>query len=357
MSFCFLFVDLVAQDPNFSNIHDNILYYNPAYVGIDYGLRINATYRRQWPNIPSKFQTLFASVDQSIRIIRGTGGLGLMAVSDTEGEGVYQTTTLGIPFSARIPIFEKAIIQIGIMPSISLNRINWDKFVFNGMLDPFYGIIKPYGSIMPYEGVSNKFFLDIFNIGAVFRYENNSFEANSSRAYRKFEVGLSGFHLSQPNQSFTGSHAPLYRKYVLFTSYTTSVSLHYDGFLLIEPSVFCELQWKMFSYMAGFHASFSDFNMDFGIWYRSRNFEFQNTEAIVGLIGYQFILDQNRDIVLKAAFSYDFTVSRLSDVTRGSPEITLILNLNNSSFFSDKPDVCDEEVYSMKRIKKNIRNK
>jgi hypothetical protein len=113
----------------------------------------------------------------------------------------------------------------------------------------------------------------------------------------------------------------------------------------------------MFSYMAGVHASFSDFNLDFGVWYRSRNFEWQNTDAIIGLVGYQFVLDRSRDIVLKAAFSYDFTVSRLSDATMGSPEITLIIALNNSPFFGDKPDLCDEGNYSLNRKKRYIRNK
>ena len=331
-----------GQDPHFSNFNNNKLYYNPAYVGIEYGIRVNMAYRRQWPKIPSKFQTFYTGFDQAVRLARGVGGFGLIVVSNTEGEGFLQNYTISIPISARVPIAAKSLLQVGVMPSFGFNSINWDRFIFSGQLNPYYGNIYPSGFVPPDAGSSRNSYVDIFNIGSVFRYENTSPQANSARYYRKFEVGLSGFHLSEPNQSFTHSEAPLFAKYVFFTNFTTSVFLKSTGLLFIEPSFLCESQRKMFSYMFGVRTSFVDSNFDLGIWMRNKNIKLENTDAIVVMFAYRFLVNKQNNTVLTTSLSYDITTSRLVDASKGSPEITLILALNNKSLFKDKPDRCDE---------------
>jgi len=299
-------------------------------------------YRRQWPKIPSKFQTFYTGFDQGIRIARGLGGFGLIVVSNTEGEGILQNYTIGVPISARIPIAAKSLIQVGVMPSIAFSSIHWDRFVFSGQLNPYYGNIYPSGFVPPDAEMSKKSYVDIFNIGSVFRYENTSPQANSARFYRKFEVGLSGFHLSQPNQSFTYSEAPLYAKYVFFTNYTFSVPVKSVGLLFVEPSFLCESQWNMFSYMVGVRTSFVDSNIDLGIWLRNKNINLENTDAIVVLFAYRFLVNKESNTILTTSLSYDITTSKLADASKGSPEITICLALNDKSFFKDKPDRCDE---------------
>jgi len=331
-----------GQDPHFSNFNNNKLYYNPAYAGIDYGIRLNMAYRRQWPNIPSKFQTFYTGFDESVRIARGLGGFGLTLVSNTEGEGSLQNYTIGIPIAARIPIASKSLIQLGVMPAIAFNSINWNRFIFSGQLNPYYGNIYPSGFVPPDAEMSKKSYVDIFNIGSVFRYENSSPQANSSKFYRKFEIGLSGFHLSEPNQSFTNSDAPLFAIFVLFTSYTASVSLKSAGVLFVEPSFLCESQWEMFSYMLGVRTSLVESNIDFGIWLRNKDIKLENTSAIVVLFAYRFLLNKESNTILTTSLSYDITTSKLVDASRGSPEITVSLALKNRSFFNDKPDECDE---------------
>jgi type IX secretion system PorP/SprF family membrane protein len=338
---CFNTICTWGQDPHFSNFNNNKLYYNPAYTGIDYGMRLNFAYRRQWPNIPSKFQTMYACFDQSVRVARGLGGYGFTVISNTEGEGSLQKVTLGIPVSVRIPVAEKSLIQVGAMPSFSFNSINWDKFIFSGQLNPYYGNNNSTGFIPSFTGESNNFYADLLNIGGVFRYENTSSQANSNKFYKKFEVGLSGFHLAEPNQSFTNSKAPLSAKYVLLTSYTTSVSLNSSGMLMLEPSLLCEMQWHMFSYMLGMNTSFVNSNIDFGIWWRSNKINIENMNAIIVLFGYRFLINDNT--ILTTYLSYDITVSKLNDATRGSPEFTINLAFNHKSFFNDKPDACDED--------------
>jgi len=353
-------ISIFGQDPNFSNFNNNKIYYNPAYAGIDYGLRINLAYRRQWPNIPGKFQTFYACFDHSIRFTRGTGGggFGLIAVSNTEGEGALQRITLGVPISVRLISRSKSLVQFSWMPAYSFNSINWDQFVFSGQLDPYYGNKYSSGFISPDEGTSNKTYADIGNFGIVYRYENTSSQANSSKFYKKFEVGIAGFHLTEPDQSFTHSkESPLPAKWVFLTNYTTSISLNHDGYLLLEPSLLCEWQWKMFSYMMGVNASLTDFNIDLGVWWRSKNINPRSTDAIIALFGYRFLLDKSKNIILTASLAYDFTISKLTDVTRGSPEITISIAFNESSFFNDRPDVCDEGAPWMNRKKLSVRKR
>lgn len=343
--FCILYLHashVLGQDPHYSNFNNNKLYYNPACVGIDYGIRLNMAYRRQWPKIPSKFQTFYTSFDQAVRVARGIGGFGFIVASNTEGEGILQNYTVGVPISARVPITSKSLIQVGVMPSIGFSSINWDRFIFSGQLNPYYGNIYPSGFEPPDVGKSHKSYVDIFNIGSVYRYENTSPQANSSKFYRKFEIGLSAFHLSEPNQSFTFSNTPLFAKYVLFTNYTFSVPYKSVGLLFIEPSFLCESQWQMFSYMMGVTTSFVNSNIDFGIWFRNRNTKLENTDAMVVLFAYRFLVNRANNTILTTSISYDLTTSKLVDASRGSPEITISLALNNRTLFNDKPDRCDE---------------
>lgn len=177
------------------------------------------------------------------------------------------------------------------MPVFAFSNIHWDRFIFSGQLNPYYGNIYNSKFIPPDAGMSTNNYIDIFNAGGVFKYEKTSLQANSAKFYRRFEIGFSGFHLSQPNQSFTNSEAPLYAKYVFMTNYVTSFSLNSSGMMLIEPSFICQKQWHMFSYMVGINTSYINSNIDFGIWWRSNKINVTNINAIVVLLGYRFSIN------------------------------------------------------------------
>ncbi|MBP9083838.1 MAG: type IX secretion system membrane protein PorP/SprF, partial [Bacteroidia bacterium] len=61
--FEFISSGVKAQDPTFSQFNFNPLYFNPAFTGIDPGLRINSTYRSLWSSIPSSFRTYSIAAD------------------------------------------------------------------------------------------------------------------------------------------------------------------------------------------------------------------------------------------------------------------------------------------------------
>ena len=362
---CFTGHIIYGQDPNFSNFVNNKIYYNPAYTGSEYGLRIKMAYRQQWINMPDQFQTYYVSATQSVRCFPGAGGFGFMAISNTEGAGALRRITIGVPLSIRLGGQGNSFFMFGFMPALLYTSINWEQFIFSGQLNPYYGNVNPSTFVPPDQGSSSKISPDLSNWGILYRYETRLNQSNSLKYYRKVEIGFSAFHFipvkgHMVNQSVTNDYAPLYPKYVLLANYARALSLNYDGYLLMEPSLLFEIQGellngiKMYSIMAGFSAYLTNFNIDAGVWYRSKNSTLKSTDAIIAMLGYNYIMDAKKNIVLSASVSYDFTVSHLTDATRGSPEISLSIAFNKSAICSDRPDPCDEGSPYMNRKKLSV---
>lgn len=364
---CLMAKTIYSQDPNFSNFVNNKIYYNPAYAGSEYGLRIKMAYRRQWINMPDQFQTYYVSAAQSVRCFPGAGGFGFMAISNTEGAGALQRITIGVPLSIRLTGQGNSFFMFGFMPALLYTSINWDQLIFSGQLNPYYGNVNPSTFIPPNDGSSSKVSPDISNWGILYRYETRLNQSNSLKYYRKIEIGFSAFHFipmkdHMVNQSLTNGYAPLYPKYVILANYARALPLNYDGYLLLEPSLLFEMQGQllnginMYCFMAGLSSYLTDYNIDAGVWYRSKNISLKSTDAIIAMLGYNYILDVKKNIVLAASLSYDFTISKLTDATRGSPEISLIITFNKSSLCSDRPDPCDEGSPVMNRKKLSVKS-
>ena len=143
--FCFLFIlnglSLRAQDYNFSQFWENRTYYNPAYVGLQEG-ELNAlmTYRKLWPKFPGNFSTLFFSADLKTY---NNYGFGLYVISSDEGGGFIKSNTAGLSYSWRGYINKEKNIyfQLGVKGSYNDERLNFDRNVYSGNLDPIYGNI------------------------------------------------------------------------------------------------------------------------------------------------------------------------------------------------------------------------
>ena len=77
-----------CQDPNYSQWLNTPIYYNPAFTGLNLGLRARFSYRDQWPNLPVDYKTMYFSTDLGDRSLPGAGGLGLIVNSDNESFGL-----------------------------------------------------------------------------------------------------------------------------------------------------------------------------------------------------------------------------------------------------------------------------
>lgn len=289
-----------AQDPHFSQFYANPLYLNPAFAGSERCPRLSLSYRNQWPAFGSTFVTYNIAYDQYWHALRGGVGIYLMDDVQGSGDGRINTASINAMYSYTLQVSKKFSLAAGFQASFAMRRINWD-FVFPNMIHPLYGPI--------YASLENP---DIIN---------------TKRNYLDFSTGIIGFtekvffgvavhHLTQPSESFLrGSDAVLPRKYT--AHFGAEIPINSNKFkrgdLLIAPQIlfqqqgafFQQFYWGMYVSRMGILA---------GFWFR-QTFEFQY-DAFVMMVGYKY----NK---LRFSYSYDLTISKLSNSTYGAHEVSI----------------------------------
>src|SRR5689334_21689806 len=181
---------VTAQDPQFSQFYAAPLYLNPAFAGATGQARVGANYRNQWPAIDANFTTISAFGDfynESKNV-----GLGAIITRDQEGLLGIQSTMIGLMASYDLKIKDNLSFRPGFQASIYNRSINFDRLLFGDQFDPTTGQIIP-GSVSAEQlsGGQSKFFPDM-TMGGLFYSKNGWF-------------GVTGAHITQPNQSLVGS--------------------------------------------------------------------------------------------------------------------------------------------------------
>ena len=286
--------ELKAQDPQFTQFYANPLYLNPAFAGSVRCPRFVLNYRNQWPAIPGNFVTYSASYDQHFDGL--SGGLGLLVTNDVAGEGTLNTTNVSGIYSYHLPIGRNFSLKAGFQATYAARTLDWTKLTFGDQIDSRYGFV----------------------------YQTQESQANNSVSYVDFSAGLLGYsdkffigfaahHLTQPDQSFlvpssrlpmkitahTGAVIPLGRKTRFHTPATISPNI-----LFQQQQDFRQINLGMYFQKNPFIA---------GLWYR-------NKDAFIVLVGLQQGL-------FKFGYSYDVTVSRLTNATAGAHEISFSMQI------------------------------
>jgi type IX secretion system PorP/SprF family membrane protein len=317
-----------GQDVNYSQWFSTPLYYNPAYTGINTGVRARFLFRDQWPNLPVDFKSYYFSADLGDRKLPGAGGLGLIINSDNEGVGFIHNLSVGLSLAVRIPISANIITQVGIKAAVCEKRVNWDDFVFSDQLSEKYGNI--YQSSFTPPDASKKVFPD-FGAGGLLQFANEP--GNVSGTF-----GFAVDHIFKPDESFlsTGS-APLPRKWVAHADFVIntgggSSSSYYSGGgddgLKINPGVIYQNQDNLNSLELGLNLL--KFNIYLGGWYKNTMKE--NPNSSVALVaGYRYSFAQ--DMSIKFMYSYDLQISGSLQGTGGAHEISLVLEFDKLSIF------------------------
>ena len=96
----FLSGSLKAQDPQFTQFYANPLYLNPAFAGAFGCPRLHANYRNEWPNLSGNYVTYSMSYDTYVKNV--SGGIGLIAMHDQQGQGTVSYTHLTLPTILRV---------------------------------------------------------------------------------------------------------------------------------------------------------------------------------------------------------------------------------------------------------------
>lgn len=284
-----------AQDPEFTQFYANPLYLNPALAGSNICPRVCINYRNQWPAISGTYVTTSASVDRYLFGIKS--GVGLLITNDNAGKGTLKTTNISAIYSKQIQINRNFSVNAGLQATYGQKSLDWSKLTFGDMIDERRGFVK-YSDEIP--GPGKKSFVD-FSAGAV--------------AFSKYLfVGFAAHHLTQPDEGLlTTSKLPV--KYTGHAGAIIPVGEKKDE-TSISPNILYQQQQDFRQLNLGVYVTKGV--MVGGLWYR-------NNDAVILLIGFQ-------EGVFKAGYSYDVTVSKLTNASAGSHEISIGMN-----FYCKKP--------------------
>lgn len=296
-----------AQDPEFTQFYASPLYLNPAFAGSARCPRVAVNYRNQWPALSKTYITYAASYDQHIDAL--SGGLGLVIMNDKAGEGTVSTTNIGAIYSYQLNLSRTFSIKAGLQATYVQKKVDWDKLTFGDMIDPRYGFVYQTQEVRPNE---TKSFAD--------------FAAGILLFSSKIYGGVAVHHLTQPDEAFIvqgGSQLPMKITGHVGAMLPVGGSSNYrykqdrDEGTFISPNILYVQQGAFNQINLGIYVLHSP--IVGGLWYRG-SFNaydaFVSSDAFIALIGIQ------RGI-FKFGYSYDITISKLSNATAGSHELSL----------------------------------
>lgn len=279
-----------AQDPQFTQFYANPLYLNPAFAGTAICPRLIMNYRNQWPAISGTFVTYSASYDQHIDALGG--GIGVIVTNDRAGEGTLNTLSASLMYSYRLEVSRKFSVKVGAQASYYQKKIDWDKLTFGDMIDERYGFVYETQEQAPNLSVG---FMD--------------FSAGILGFSERFYFGFAAHHLTQPDEGFLGlSRLPMKMTGHLGFNFPFNSRRKDSGSW--SPNVLYQQQQDFQQLNYGFYIHKGV--IVGGLWFRQNFF---NADAFIALIGFQ----QNN---FKFGYSYDVTVSKLSNATAGSHEFS-----------------------------------
>lgn len=300
------FVGVKAQDPHFSQFYANPLYLNPAFAGSVVCPRVVMNYRNQWPSIPGSYVTYNASFDMHFNAIGG--GLGLLVNSDRAGEGVLTTQSVSLIYSARIRVSREFFIKAGLQAGFFQKSLDFNKLTFGDQIDNQWGFTSLTAEPTP--------------AGGSYSTADADFAAGILGYGPKFFIGFAAHHLVPVNEAFiSGNESYLPMK---LTSHVgmkiplTAAGRHRlrptdpvlsPNILFMQQGLFHQLNYGLY---------YQRQPIIFGLWYRHF---FEGSDAIILLVGFEY--DK-----FKFGYSYDITVSELSNASGGAHEISMGLRFN-----------------------------
>lgn len=288
-----------AQDAQFSQFYANPLFLNPALTGsIECG-RVNLNYRNQWPALGQAYVTYSLSYDQYIPGIRS--GIGVLAMSDRQGDGALVRNSVAAFYSYKLKVSEPIMISFGIEGQYLQNSLNTDKLVYGDQIDPTTGeIYRETDEATPNKNVSA---ID-FSAGVAMTY------------YDQWFVGVAVSHLTEPNLAFyDDGDSKLPMKFAVHGGVAVNLSQgmlgndDQDDFVL-KPQILYMQQQAFRQLNFGLYVSKKPLVV--GAWFRHN---FSNPDAIVALVGLRF----NN---IRIGYSYDVTVSSVGGSSGGAHEVS-----------------------------------
>lgn len=293
-----------AQDPEFTQFYANPIYLNPAMAGTHGCPRVNMNYRNQWSNITGAFVTHTVSYDQYVNSIHG--GLSIQLMNDAAGQNVINWNALNLAYSYHLNLTKKYTLLFGVQAGWNQKFLNWSELTFGDMIDPRKGFIYQTGDVKSGREVGNNWTTKgFFDVGAGLVVFSKSFYA-----------GFSTKHLNRPNESLilsaNGSRLPMRFTGHMGAKIPLGGNSKYGSTVSLSPNVIYTYQDEFNQLNLGLYAQYS--LLTFGTWLRPR-------DAFIMSLG----IDTGN---LRFGYSYDVTISSLSNASGGSHELSLAKKFN-----------------------------
>lgn len=258
-------------------------------------------YRNQWPEMGNPYVTYSFSFDT--HLYKWNSGVGVRIEQDRQGAGALKTLTVSGMYSYLVKIRpEDAGLRFAVGASMIQNSLDMSKLEFPDMIDPIYG------SVYPHDGSEDP---------SVRRKLAYDFSTGIMGFFDRYHFGIAVQHLAQPSLAFSDdAHLPM--KYTAHAGAEFSVT--HNG---LRPVIYTINPLFMFQKQAAHvqmnYGAFVNRNdLIAGAWFR-QNFD-RPMNAMIFMVGYD-----NR--ACRIAYSFDWTLSKLSNVGNGSHEISLIFLL------------------------------
>jgi type IX secretion system PorP/SprF family membrane protein len=284
-----------AQDPIFTQFYANPLYLNPALAGTHGCPRFAMNYRNQWPSLSGNFVTYSASYDQYFKNI--SGGIGILATHDQQGQNTINHTTLSLIYSYHLKVNRKFSLLFAGQATWNQKFLDWNKLTFGDMIDPRRGFIYQTGDV-PRGG--SKGFFDV--------------SAGFVGFTKNFYFGFAAHHLNRPNESMIIGNSPMPMRFTghVGAEIPLGKQSKYSNQTTISPNVIYRYQQGFMELNLGLYLRYGIFTT--GAWFRNR-------DAFILALGIN-------TGSFKVGYSYDITVSRLTNQSGGSHEVSMGINLN-----------------------------
>jgi len=278
-----------AQDPQFSQFYANPLYLNPAMAGSKVCPRIALNTRLQWTAISGNYRTYAASFDMHANALQG--GVGIRLMRDEAGQSTIVSHSMALMYSYHIKLSSRFSLRLGAEVGFMQRALDTRNLNFGDQIDDRYGFIYTTNEV--FENADKT----MFDAGAGAIIYSDIFYG-----------GVAFHHINEPNEGFLGN-SKLPFKFTAHAGANIPIGRRrkYAGEGFISPNILFQLQQSFYQLNIGLYAGKGPFVG--GIWYRSN-------DSFIALVGFQ-------KGIFKVGYSYDITISRLTNATAGSHEISL----------------------------------
>ena len=294
-----------AQDPEFTQFYANPIYLNPALAGSHGCPRININHRNQWPSLSGAFVTNTISYDQYSNILHG--GIAVQVTNDMAGKNTINWSTINLAYSYHLNVTREFSFLFGAQATWNQKFLDWNKLSFGDQIDPRRGFIYqtgdlPRGTLMD-NGWGTKGFFDV-SAGFV------GFSKN-------FYFGFAARHLNKPQETLIigDSRMPMRFTGHMGANIVFGGKSQYRNQTSLSPNIIYSYQDGFMQLNIGTYVKYGVFTA--GAWWRAR-------DAFILTIG----IDAG---TFKFGYSYDVTISKLTNASGGSHELSLGLNFNCKS--------------------------